>query len=163
MVMICHRPFSNRGWIEFGLVILTFSMTLILFCASGQCMALEVDKEVVLRGRVICVDQDIMETSCESEDHSFALKVNDGRKFVFLPDDPNSKVFEDQRLHQRELQINAWDRGQNRLEIIKVYSVKEGRLFDIHYFCSICNIKAFVGGLCWCCQEEFEFRETPVP
>ena len=119
-----------------------------------------VKKEVVVRGSVACVNASGSEISCHGDDRLFALRTTDGNQFFFLPEDPNSRMFEDERLHQRELEVTGWSRGGNRLEIIKVHSVKDGQLFDIHYFCSVCNIKAFVGGLCWCCQEEFEFREV---
>jgi len=141
---------------------LAFSVGFFLLCSSGLCKAGESEKEIVLRGSVICVDETRSEVSCESDNRLFALKVADGRKFIFDPDDSNSRIFKDKRLHARELQVKAWDRGADRLEVIKVYSIKDGQLFDIHYFCQTCNITAFVGGLCWCCQEEFEFRETPV-
>jgi len=132
--------YSGSQGLNFRGMITIFTIGFVLICIGGSCMALEADKEVVLRGRVVCVNEDRMEVSCESEGRLFALKVDDGRKFIFLPKDPNSRVFEDQRLHQRELQVKAWDRGQNQLEIIKVYSVKDGKLFDINYFCHTCNL-----------------------
>lgn len=133
-----------------------------MLCNSGLMKADESDNEVIVRGRVICVDEKKSEVSCDRKDHLFALEVVDGTRYVFVPEDSNSRIFEDERLHERELQVKAWKRGQDQLEIIKVYSIKNEQLFDVHYFCQTCNIKAFVGGLCWCCQEEFEFRETPV-
>jgi hypothetical protein len=118
-------------------------------------------KEIVLRGSVVCLDETGSEVSCGRDRYIFALKVANGSQFTFLPEDPSSRMFEDERLRQRELQVRAWLRGSDGLEIIKVRSVKGHQLYDVHYFCSTCNIKAFVGGLCWCCQEEFEFREIP--
>ena len=121
-----------------------------------------VKKEVVVRGSVVCVNASGSEISCHGDDRLFALRTADGSQFFFLSEDPNSRMFEDERLHQRELEVRGWLRGEDRLEIIKVHSVKNDKLFDIYYFCSTCNIKAFVGGLCWCCQEQFEFREVSV-
>jgi rubrerythrin len=48
------------------------------------------------------------------------------------------------------------------LELIKVQSIREGKLYDIYYFCEICNIREYAPGLCPCCRNELEFRETPV-
>ena len=141
---------------KLGITLLVF-VGLVCFAMAG-----EAEREVLVSGRVVCVDETGSEVPCHSDDRLFALKAADGRRHLFIPEDSNSRIFEDKRLHARELQVRAWNRGQNRLEIIKVYSIKNGQLFTIHYFCSTCNIKAFVGGLCWCCQEEFEFRETPV-
>jgi len=141
---------------------LPVAITVFLLCSAGLGKTGESEKEVVLRGHVLCVDETKSVVPCDRADHLFALQVADGERFVFVPEDPNTRIFEDMRLHDRELQVRAWKRGEDRLEIIKVYSIKDGRLFDIHYFCPTCNIKAFVGGLCWCCREDFEFREVPV-
>jgi len=119
-------------------------------------------KEILVRGRVVCVDASGSEISCQADERLFALRTDDGSEFFFLSEDPNSRMFEDERLHQRELEVRGWLRGEDRLEIIKVHSVKNDKLFDIYYFCPTCNIKSFVGGLCWCCQKQFEFREVSV-
>jgi hypothetical protein len=149
--------------IDSGLSILSNLVMICLFVSSlGSGESEMKEKEVVLRGNVVCVDETGFDISCQYEDRFFALKVEDGTRFIFLPEDPSSRMFEDDRFHHRELQVRAWNRGSNRLEIIKVFSVKDDRLFDVYYFCQTCNIKAFVGGLCWCCQDEFEFREIPV-
>jgi len=135
---------------------------LLMFCGGRQGNEGKSLQEVVLRGRVICVDKAGTQVSCRRDDRRFALRVADGRTFEFLQDDPNSMMFDDHRIRKRTLQVRGWRRGGNSLEIIKVHSLKDDQLFDIHYFCQTCNIKAFVGGLCWCCQEEFELREVSV-
>jgi len=56
----------------------------------------------------------------------------------------------------------GWLGEKNVIQITKVYSVKGGQLYNIYYYCPICNIKAYAGGPCWCCQQEFEFHEEPV-
>ena len=61
----------------------------------------------------------------------------------------------------RRFQITARLHSGDQLEIIKVQSVKEGKLYDIHYYCDVCSITAYVPGLCPCCRNELEFRETP--
>jgi hypothetical protein len=63
-------------------------------------------------------------------------------------------------VRERELQITARLREGNQLETIKVQSVKDGKLYDIYYFCDICSIRAYTPGLCPCCRNELEFRET---
>jgi hypothetical protein len=120
------------------------------------------EKNIELKGKVICLDERESEVACSPGHPVFGFKADGGEIYTILPEDPNSRMFEDKRLRQRELLVKAWIDGSNRLEIIKVYAVKDDQLFDVYYFCSICNIKAFIGGLCWCCQEEFEFKEVPV-
>jgi len=41
-----------------------------------------------------------------------------------------------------------------------VQSVKEGKLYDIFYYCEVCSITAYTPGLCPCCRNELEFRES---
>jgi hypothetical protein len=118
--------------------------------------------KVVLQGRIVCLDESDTETTCGSTTQSYALKTEDSQLFRFAQDDSAVGIFDDARVRARKLQIEAWVGEKGRLELIKVYAIHDGRLFDIYYFCQTCNIKAFVGGLCWCCQEDFEFRETPV-
>ena len=147
----CHLSPLN-----FGAVVLLFP----LLFAFGETEMTE--KELVVGGTVVCLDQVGSEASCSEESDLFALKTADGRRFTFRPEDPNSKMFRDERLRKRELQVRAWHSGPGELEIIKVHSVIGDQLHDVHYFCSTCNIKTSVGGLCWCCREEFEFREIPL-
>jgi hypothetical protein len=42
-----------------------------------------------------------------------------------------------------------------------VQSIREGKLYDIYYFCELCNVRAYAPGPCPCCRNELEFRETP--
>ena len=78
-----------------------------------------------------------------------------------LPTDTMTAVFTDTRVRQRELQVTARLRAGDQLEIIKVQSVKEGKLYDILYYCEVCSITAYTPGLCPCCRNELEFREKP--
>ena len=53
-------------------------------------------------------------------------------------------------------------RADGTADLIKVYSVKHGKLHDVRYFCEVCNVTSFVSGLCPCCRAEMELKETPV-
>lgn len=117
-------------------------------------------EEVTLRGHVICVDAEGERIECVAGSNRYVLRTDQG-DFNFLESDSKSPMFDDPRIRDRELQVTAW-LNQRELEIIKVYSIKDGQLYDIHYFCELCQIKAYVGGPCWCCQQEFELVEEPV-
>lgn len=118
-------------------------------------------EEVTLRGHVVCVDPVGETVACAEGANRYALRTEHGEKFFFLPSDSKVPMFDDPRVRDRELEVKAW-RNQRDLEIIKVYSIHNGQLHDIHYFCELCQVKAYVGGPCWCCQEEFELVEEPV-
>jgi hypothetical protein len=119
----------------------------------------------VIRGRAVCLDAAGHEVDalfgCNEASHRFGFASTDGRLYKFSAADTMTAMFSDSRVRQRELQITARLHAGDQLEVIKVQSIKEGKLYDIFYFCEVCNIKAFAPGLCPCCRNELEFRETP--
>ena len=119
----------------------------------------------VLRGRAVCLDAAGHEVSslfgCLGTSGRFGFATKDGRLYKFLPVDTMTALFTDARVRQRELQIAARLHPGDQLEVIKVQSIKEGKLYDIFYYCDVCSITAYVPGLCPCCRNELEFRETP--
>jgi hypothetical protein len=121
------------------------------------------EREVAIEGRVFCVDSSRAETPCPADARDFALQTEGGDLHFFHRDDTKSRMFQDPQVRDRKLHVNVWPRADGYVDIIKVFSLKDGQLHDLHYFCSVCNITAFAGGPCWCCQQEFEFREIPVP
>lgn len=118
-------------------------------------------EEVTVRGHVICIDQAGETVECTEGSNRYALRTDDGEEFYFRESDSKSAMFDDPRVRDRELEVRAW-RNEKDLEIIKVFSIRDGQLHDIHYFCEVCQVKAYVAGPCWCCQEEFELVEESV-
>ena len=80
----------------------------------------------------------------------------------FTPDDPRAEIFKDPRVWSREFEILGRKRAENEIEIIHLHGVEEDQLIRLYYRCDVCSIDAYAPGLCWCCQEEFEFRAVPV-
>lgn len=119
----------------------------------------------VIRGRAVCLDATGHEADslldCNESGHRFGFASKDGRLYRLSPGDAMTEMFTDIRVRQRELQVTARLFTGDRLEIIKVQSIKEGKLYDIFYFCEVCNIRAYAPGLCPCCRNQLEFRETP--
>lgn len=125
----------------------------------------EGDTLAVIRGRAVCLDASGRETDalfgCDGTSHRFGFASKDGRLYQFSATDAMTAMFSDVRVRQRELQVTARLRAGGQLEVIKVQSIKEGKLYDIFYFCEVCNIKAYAPGPCPCCRNDLEFRETP--
>ena len=113
---------------------------------------------VILRGRIECLDG-----ACEGVSPRFGLIATDHKRYTFLESDELAAIFLDPRVRSRELQITARLLTRDRLEIIKVKSIVNGRIHDLYYFCEVCNITAYVPGPCPCCRKELELRETPLP
>lgn len=119
---------------------------------------------VILRGRAVCLDafDKAVDSpfACSEANPRFGFASKDGKLYRIPQTDSMITVFTDLRVRERELQITARLRESNQLETIKVQSVKDGKLYDIYYFCDVCNIRAYTPGLCPCCRNELEFRET---
>ena len=119
----------------------------------------------VVRGRIVCLDAAGRETDtlfgCNEASHRFGFAGKNGTLYKFSATDTMTAMFSDPRVRQRDLQVTARLLAGDKLELIKVQSIKEGKLYDIFYFCEVCNIKAYAPGLCPCCRNELEFRETP--
>jgi hypothetical protein len=120
------------------------------------------DAVVELRGRVVCLGEGATGESCAGGPHRFALETPGGGRYAFRSADPLAAMFVDDRVRERELVVRARKDPAGELETIKVYSVRNGRLFDLDYFCEVCNIVAYAPGPCVCCGRPMALRETPL-
>jgi len=148
-----------------SLAVLVIHLTLVPVTALVPQSASDSHPLTVLQGRVVCIDGSGREKSafdeCNGPDSHFLLKARDGKAYGFLQGDSEAAIFTDTRVRQRDLQITGRLHPNNKIEIVKVQSIRDGKLYDIYYFCELCNIKAYAPGLCPCCRNELEFRETP--
>lgn len=132
--------------------------------AGPQPRAADDYKLTIVRGRASCVDASGKTISdlfdCGSSPR-FSFVDKDGHTFSFIPTDIQAPIFGDSRVRQRDLQVTARLRAKDQLEIIKVQAVRDGKLYDIYYYCELCNIRAYVPGECPCCHNQLEFREVP--
>ena len=117
----------------------------------------------IVRGHVVCLNSSGREVQspfgCTETGSRFGFASQDGKLYKFLPADTMTTVFTDSRVRQRQLQLTARLHSGDQLEIIKVQSIKDGKLYDIYYFCDVCTITSYTPGLCPCCRNEMEFRE----
>jgi hypothetical protein len=118
---------------------------------------------VELRGRVVCVGEDAAVRACEGSGLHFALSISGGGLRAFRPGDALAAMFVDDRVRERELLVRARSTASGELETIKVFSVRNGRLHDLDYFCEVCNIVAYAPGPCVCCGRPMALRERPLP
>jgi hypothetical protein len=120
-----------------------------------------------LRGKALCVTEELQQPyqispDCEKRGHIYALKTAEGKFYPFLPVDTAAAIWMDGRFRERDLQVTVRIfPTTDCIEAIKFQSWRDGKLHDLYYFCDICNIGSHKPGPCECCQEPFEFRETP--
>ncbi|HKV43003.1 MAG TPA: hypothetical protein VJX67_27665 [Blastocatellia bacterium] len=123
-------------------------------------------RTVVLTGTVACVDKSghslAADRECPLDPGKFVLTTTDGTLYSFLSTDVMTAMFTDTRVRQRLLRITALEHPGHQLEVDTVQSIKDGKLYDIYYYCDICNITEYAPGPCPCCRKELEFKETPA-
>jgi hypothetical protein len=120
------------------------------------------DGVVEWSGHAVCVDEAGGRVDCQAEGNRFALQTDDGKLHWFAPRDPLAPVFDDARVRDQPVMVRVRPRPDGTGELIKVYSVKHGKLHDVRYFCEVCHVTSFVYQLCPCCRGEMELKETPV-
>ena len=71
-------------------------------------------------------------------------------------------TLQDKRLANREVRLEGVMKADGTFQVERLYTVKDGRLYRVRYFCKICNIEALEPGNCVCCQQPTELQEIPV-
>ncbi len=71
-------------------------------------------------------------------------------------------TLQDKRLEGREVRLEGIAQPDGSFEVQWLFTVKNGRLFRVRYFCATCNIVALEPGNCVCCQQPTELQEIPV-
>ncbi len=118
-----------------------------------------------LKGRVVCLettDEGSQENPCDEPEARYAFHAESGVVLTFLVEDQRAGMFADPLIREQPLMIEGWIRDGGTIELLEVFSIKDGVLHHIHYRCDICDITATAPGPCWCCGQDFDLRETPV-
>ncbi|MGA9131541.1 MAG: hypothetical protein WB384_06020 [Candidatus Sulfotelmatobacter sp.] len=71
-------------------------------------------------------------------------------------------TLQDKRLANREVRLEGTMKADGTFEVERLYTVKDGKLYRVRYFCKVCNIEALEPGNCVCCQQPTELQEIPV-
>ena len=71
-------------------------------------------------------------------------------------------TLQDKRLANREVRLEGTMKADGAFEVERLYTVRDGKLYRVRYFCKICNIEALEPGNCVCCQQPTELQEIPV-
>ena len=71
-------------------------------------------------------------------------------------------TLQDKRLANREVQLEGTVKTDGTFEVDRFFTIKDGKLFRVRYFCKVCNIVALEPGNCVCCQQPTELQEIPA-
>ena len=71
-------------------------------------------------------------------------------------------TLQDNRLGGREIQVQGTLGRGGTFEVSKFFTVRDGKLYRVRYYCETCNIVALEPGRCVCCQQPTELQEIPA-
>ncbi len=70
-------------------------------------------------------------------------------------------TMQDKRLDGREVRLEGTAKPDGTFEVQWLYTLHNGKLFRVRYFCATCNIVALEPGDCVCCQQPTVLQEIP--
>ena len=126
----------------------------------------EPSKQLTIRGALVILDDAGRVIATPSADEhrpgnqAIGLRSTDGPVYQFLSTDPLIEMVGDPQLWQMTLQLTVRPIKDQQVQIVKIQSIRGGKLFDLYYFCDVCNITAYAPGPCPCCRKDVELIET---
>ena|SRR5438874_2004635 len=114
-------------------------------------------------GKVIQTAAPQGKAGAKSDDRGVALVADDGTTYPLVEDGASKMLFLDSRLRDRPVRLTALPvSGTKKLRVVLVQTVKDGRVYDVDYWCGVCQISLNYPGSCVCCGDETELRERPA-
>lgn len=71
-------------------------------------------------------------------------------------------TLQDKRLADKDVRLEGTIKADGTFEVDHFFTVHDGKLFRVRYYCEVCNIEALEPGRCVCCQRPTELQEIPV-
>jgi hypothetical protein len=91
---------------------------------------------------------------------SLQFKTDACTVYDLIRNNHSTALFLDTNLHSRILQLKGREQPGGKFEISgNLHSVKDGKVYELFYYCSICVIETSVSGPCLCCREEMVLTE----
>ncbi len=146
----CNYESQTLNCIWRALFVAVASLTLVaLSPALGQSPATRVPE--TLQGRLIAADGGPLTLKTAQRDYTLSAKIS------YL-----LHTLQDERLLNREIRVDGILKSDGTFEVAHFFTVREGELYKVRYYCSICNIAALEPGNCVCCQRPTELQEIPL-
>jgi hypothetical protein len=121
-----------------------------------------------LRGKVLWTSEALkgrfgIESDADAAEKSVSLLTPEGKLYPIVQDVRGRGFLKDSRLRNRdmELLVRRYE-GSPFIQIIRIYTIKDGRKYALDYWCDICAIIMFELKECECCQGPIRLREEPV-
>jgi len=124
-------------------------------------------QEIEFRGKVVCLAEEMhrlyQADLPTNHEHVYGFRTVDGSFYTLLRTKYSEALFVDKRLHEKDLLLKGRTFPNTRLlDVTRMRSIRNGQVYDLYYFCSICSIKTVAPGPCMCCQGPVELLEKPL-
>ncbi len=121
-----------------------------------------------LRGKVVFLAEAMqrrygVQTDADAAEKVVALEAQDGKLYPIVKDFRGRGFLLDSRLRNidMELLVRQYE-GSPMIQVVRVYTLKEGRKYELDYWCDICAIPMYELKACECCQGPTRIREQLV-
>lgn len=120
-----------------------------------------------LRGHIVCLAEEMQQhyqaVIPSSHEHLPGFKTTNGEYYTLLRTKTSQALFMDERLKSKELILFGRVFANSRIfESFNMRSVKNGKIYDLYYFCNICTIYAVTPEECQCCRQPVELMEKEI-
>jgi len=135
--------------------------------SSGQPVA-EPFRVESIRGKVVWYAEALksqfgISTVDEAADRVLAVATRDGQLIPIVEDLRGRAFRSDKRLREMDVELRVRRyAGTPAVQIVRVYEWREGKKFQVDYWCDVCAIIMFETGPCSCCQDHNRLRQRPV-
>jgi hypothetical protein len=121
-----------------------------------------------LHGRVVWLAEAMMrlhgvESDADAAQANVALETRNGELIPIVKDARGRAFFLDARWRNREMELLVKRySGSPQAKVIRIRTLKNGKKYDLDYWCDICAIPMFELKECECCQGPIRIRERLV-
>ena len=135
---------------------------LLILLMSGACLpslgavsAVANSPSATIQGKLVIGPQDALHVATPS-----------GDVVVTSTDSSILHTLQDPRMNGREVRLDGQlqnsPTGARALQVAHVFTIHDGKLFRLRFYCHVCNIPATEPGPCVCCQRWTDLEEIPV-
>lgn len=111
----------------------------------------QVQSDSVLQGKLIVNGSERLRLSTSGGD------------IVVTPGNPQIlHTLQDARLAGRLVKLEGQRASNGEFNASHIFTVRDGKLYRLRYYCHVCNIPATEPGPCVCCQRPTELEEIPT-
>jgi hypothetical protein len=139
---------SNRSRLVLLATFALLALHSLSFASEGQ---------RILRGQIDPKSVD----SSPAANSPLTFVTSEGKKYQVAGDSMSNAQLRDPLLIDRTWELEGTMQADGKFEIVKLFTIKDGKRFRVTYYCEICNIVTHEPGDCMCCQAVTELREIP--